>query len=26
VIELEFLKGRHKLAGRDVFSILKYQS
>src|SRR5215475_9175016 len=26
VIELEFLKGRHKLAGHDVFSILKYQS
>jgi len=26
VIELEFLKGRHKLPGHDVFSILKYQS
>jgi len=26
VIELEFLRGRHKLAGRDVFSLLKYQS
>ncbi|HZF40544.1 MAG TPA: adenine phosphoribosyltransferase [Blastocatellia bacterium] len=26
VIELEFLKGRHKLADHDVFSLLKYQS
>jgi adenine phosphoribosyltransferase len=26
VIELEFLKGRHKLTGHDVFSLLKYQS
>lgn len=26
VIELEFLKGREKLAGHDVFSLLKYQS
>ena len=25
VIELEFLKGREKLAGYDVFSLLKYQ-
>jgi adenine phosphoribosyltransferase len=26
VIELEFLKGRERLAGYDVFSLLKYQS
>ncbi|MGH9937311.1 MAG: adenine phosphoribosyltransferase [Blastocatellia bacterium] len=26
VIELEFLKGRERLAGHDVFSLLKYQS
>jgi len=26
VIELEFLKGRDKLAGYEVFSLLKYQS
>lgn len=26
VIELEFLNGRNKLAGYDVFSLLKYQS
>jgi adenine phosphoribosyltransferase len=26
VIELEFLKGRHRLTGHDVFSLLKYQS
>jgi adenine phosphoribosyltransferase len=26
VVELEFLNGRHKLAGHDVFSLLKYQS
>jgi len=26
VIELEFLKGRDRLAGYDVFSLLKYQS
>jgi adenine phosphoribosyltransferase len=26
VIELEFLKGRQRLAGHDVFSLLKYQS
>jgi adenine phosphoribosyltransferase len=26
VIELEFLKGRERLAGKDVFSLLKYQS
>ena len=26
VIELEFLNGREKLAGYDVFSLLKYQS
>jgi adenine phosphoribosyltransferase len=26
VIELEFLKGREKLAGYDLFSLLKYQS
>jgi adenine phosphoribosyltransferase len=26
VIELEFLKGRQRLAGYDVFSLLKYQS
>ena len=26
VIELEFLKGRHKLTGHDVFSLLRYQS
>jgi adenine/guanine phosphoribosyltransferase-like PRPP-binding protein len=24
VIELEFLKGRQKLAGRDVFSLIRY--
>ena len=26
VVELEFLSGRNKLAGYDVFSLLKYQS
>ncbi len=26
VVELEFLNGRNKLAGYDVFSLLKYQS
>ena len=26
VVELDFLKGRHKLAGFDVFSLLNYQS
>jgi adenine phosphoribosyltransferase len=26
VIELEFLKGREKLAGYDLFSLIKYQS
>jgi adenine phosphoribosyltransferase len=26
VIELDFLKGRDKLAGYDIFSLLKYQS
>lgn len=26
VVELEFLKGRDRLAGYDVFSLLKYQS
>jgi adenine phosphoribosyltransferase len=24
LIELEFLKGRNKLAGRDVYSLIKY--
>ena len=26
VVELEFLNGRNRLAGYDVFSLLKYQS
>jgi adenine phosphoribosyltransferase len=26
VIELEFLKGRQKLGGRDVFSLIRYQA
>jgi adenine/guanine phosphoribosyltransferase-like PRPP-binding protein len=26
VVELEFLNGRNKLAGYDLFSLLKYQS